>query len=63
MQERIFDQRLPAEGAGSLLEVDAWMPSEISAVSPLVERLMRLIEGTHCTRAKNPPSNWRYGKL
>jgi len=22
-------------GAGSLLEIDAWMPSEISAVSPL----------------------------
>src|ERR1700757_2899852 len=27
-------------GAGSLLEIDAWMPSEISAISPLVERLM-----------------------
>jgi serine/threonine-protein kinase RsbW len=35
-------------GAGSLLEIDAWMPSEISAISPLVERLMRLIEGSHC---------------
>src|SRR6267378_7262485 len=35
-------------GAGSLLEVDAWIPSEISAISPLVERLMRLIEGSHC---------------
>jgi serine/threonine-protein kinase RsbW len=33
---------------GSLLEVDAWMPSEINAISPLVERLMRLIEGSHC---------------
>jgi serine/threonine-protein kinase RsbW len=31
-----------------LLEIDAWMPSEISAISPLVERLMRLIEGSHC---------------
>jgi len=35
-------------GAGSLLEIDAWMPSEIGAISPLVERLMRLIEGSHC---------------
>jgi serine/threonine-protein kinase RsbW len=42
---------LPAfagRGAGSLLEIDAWMPSEISAISPLMERLMRLIEGSHC---------------
>jgi serine/threonine-protein kinase RsbW len=36
------------QGAGSLLEIDAWIPSEISAISPLVERLMRLIEGSHC---------------
>jgi serine/threonine-protein kinase RsbW len=35
-------------GAGSLLEIDAWIPSEISAISPLVERLMRLVEGSHC---------------
>jgi serine/threonine-protein kinase RsbW len=34
--------------SGSLLEVDAWMPSEIKAITPLVERLMRLIEGSHC---------------
>ena len=34
--------------AGSSLEIDAWMPSEVSAISPLVERLMRLIEGSHC---------------
>ena len=33
---------------GSLLEVDAWIPSEVSAISPLVDRLMRLIEGSHC---------------
>ena len=31
-----------------MLEIDAWLPSEISAISPLVERLMRLIEGSHC---------------
>ena len=34
--------------AGSSLEIDAWIPSEISKISPLVERLMRLIEGSHC---------------
>lgn len=34
--------------AGSILEIDAWIRTEISAVSPLVERLMRLIEGSHC---------------
>jgi len=31
-----------------LLEIDAWIPSEIRAISPLVERLMRLVEGSHC---------------
>lgn len=35
-------------GGGSLLEVDAWIPSEIKAISPLLQRLMRLIEGSHC---------------
>lgn len=35
-------------GSGSLLEVDAWIPSEVNAISPLVDRLMRLIEGSHC---------------
>jgi serine/threonine-protein kinase RsbW len=34
--------------AASLLEIDAWIRSEISAISPLVERIMRLIEGSHC---------------
>ncbi len=32
----------------SVLEVDAWMPSKIQAISPLVDRLMRLIEGAKC---------------
>jgi serine/threonine-protein kinase RsbW len=35
-------------GGTRLLEVDAWIPSEVKAISPLVERLMRLIEGSHC---------------
>src|SRR5258707_12941466 len=38
-----------SRGTGSLLEIDAWIPSETSAISPLVERPMRLIEGSHCT--------------
>jgi serine/threonine-protein kinase RsbW len=28
----------------SILEIDSWMPSKIQAISPLVDRLMRLIE-------------------
>jgi serine/threonine-protein kinase RsbW len=49
MRERIFGQRLPAEA-----QVPCWKltPSEISAISPLVERLMRLIEGSHCIRGE-----------
>jgi serine/threonine-protein kinase RsbW len=35
-------------GGGSLLEVDAWIPGEVKAISPVVERLMRLMEGSHC---------------
>jgi serine/threonine-protein kinase RsbW len=42
------------QGTGSLLEIDAWMPSEIKAISPLVERLMRLIEGSHCITGEEP---------
>jgi len=32
----------------SILEIDCWMPSKIQAISPLVDRLMRLIEGSQC---------------
>src|SRR5258707_14434807 len=32
----------------SLLEIGAWKPSEIKAISPLTDRLMRLIEGSRC---------------
>ena len=32
----------------SILEIDSWMPSKIQAISPLVDRLMRLIEGSQC---------------
>jgi len=41
-------------GAGSLFEVEAWIQSEIKAISPLVERLMRLIEGSHCITGEEP---------
>ncbi len=30
------------------------MPSEITAISPLVDRLMRLIEGSHCVCGEEP---------
>jgi len=45
------DLRAPlarTRGSGSLLVVDAWIPSEVKAISPWVDRLMRLIEGSHC---------------
>src|SRR6266481_9653827 len=32
----------------SVLEIDSWMPSKIQAISPTVDRLMRLIEGSQC---------------
>jgi serine/threonine-protein kinase RsbW len=32
------------------LEIDSWMPGEIQAVSPTVDRLMRLIEGSQCVQ-------------
>jgi serine/threonine-protein kinase RsbW len=38
----------------SVLEIEAWMPSETKAISPLVDRLMRLIEGSHCVAGSEP---------
>jgi serine/threonine-protein kinase RsbW len=38
--------RRPANS--SSLEIDSWIRSEIKSISPLVDRLMRLIEGSHC---------------
>ena len=32
----------------SVLEIDSCMPSKIQAISPLVDHLMRLIEGSQC---------------
>src|SRR5580658_6025129 len=34
--------------SASCLEIDARMPSEVEAISPLVDRLIRLIEGSLC---------------
>ena len=36
----------------SVLEVDSWIPSKIQAISPLVDRLMLLIEGSQCVSGK-----------
>jgi serine/threonine-protein kinase RsbW len=30
--------------SSSVLEIDSWMPSKLQAISPLMERLMRLVE-------------------
>ncbi len=38
----------------SILEIDSWMPSVIQAISPLVDRMMRLIEGSHCVPGAEP---------
>jgi serine/threonine-protein kinase RsbW len=40
--------RMEISNGGSNFEVDAWIPSDVKAISPLVERLMRLIEGSDC---------------
>jgi len=38
----------------SILEIDLWMPSEIPAISPLMDRLMELIEGSQCVPGAEP---------
>jgi serine/threonine-protein kinase RsbW len=44
-----FQPEFSEKGSGSsILEVDSWMASKIQAVSPLVDRLMRLIERAKC---------------
>jgi serine/threonine-protein kinase RsbW len=51
---RDFYAEFAGRRAGSFLEIDTWIPSEISAISPLVEPLMRLIEGSHCITGEEP---------
>src|SRR5712675_196619 len=36
----------------SVLRIDSWMPSEVRAISPLVDRLMTLIEESQCVPGK-----------
>jgi anti-sigma regulatory factor (Ser/Thr protein kinase) len=46
--------QLAGRNADFFFQVQAWMPSEIKAVGPLVQRLMRLIEGSHCVAGEEP---------
>jgi serine/threonine-protein kinase RsbW len=39
---------------GSSFEINARIPSEIEAISPLVDRMMRLIEESHCVLGEEP---------
>jgi serine/threonine-protein kinase RsbW len=43
-----FHAGFASRRTGCLLEIKASIPSEINAISPLVDRVMRLIEGAHC---------------
>ena len=43
-----FEPQSAGRHADPLFDIEAWMPSEIKAISPLMDRLMRLIEGSHC---------------
>jgi serine/threonine-protein kinase RsbW len=36
----------------SVLEIDSWMPSKLEAISPLVERIMLVIENSQCVRGE-----------
>jgi anti-sigma regulatory factor (Ser/Thr protein kinase) len=38
----------------SILEIDSWMPSQIQAISPLVDRLMLLTEGSQRIPGEEP---------
>lgn len=41
-------------GNDSSFEIRARMPSEIEAISPLVDRMIRLIEESHCVLGEEP---------
>jgi len=45
-------QLSPKRPRSSILEIDFWMPSKIQAISPTVDRLMRLIERLQCAPGK-----------
>ena len=55
--DRASDSPSPSSGKRdrpSILEVDSWMPSAIQAISPVVDRLMLLIEGSQCVPGAEP---------
>jgi serine/threonine-protein kinase RsbW len=43
---------LGTSGTGRCLEIEARMPSEVKAISPLVDRLIRVIAESHCVSDK-----------
>ena len=48
---RASDSQSPFSGkryCSSVLEIDTWIPSKIQAISPLVDHVMTLIEGSQC---------------
>jgi serine/threonine-protein kinase RsbW len=50
-QNREPDAQLTLSGKpsrSSVLEIDFWMPSEVRAISPFVDRLIRLIKRSRC---------------
>src|SRR6266852_3128685 len=49
--QSLFSQK---QSRSSILEIDSWMPSKIQAISPLVDRLMPLIEGSQCVPGSEP---------
>jgi serine/threonine-protein kinase RsbW len=49
-----FRPQSAGKHTGPLFEIEAWMPTEITAISPLMDRLMRLIEGSHCVCGEEP---------
>ena len=52
---RAPDSQPPFRGKrsrSSVLEIDSWIASKIQAISPLVDRLMRLIEESQCVPGK-----------
>jgi anti-sigma regulatory factor (Ser/Thr protein kinase) len=49
-----FRPQSAARHADPLFEIEAWMPTEIKAISSLMDRLMRLIEGSHCVCGEEP---------
>jgi serine/threonine-protein kinase RsbW len=49
---KLRNEFLGTRGTSSCLEIEARMPSEVKAISPLVDRLIRLIEESRCISGK-----------